>query len=236
MNSTRKLAAEAIGTMLLLSAIVGSGIMGERLSGGNVAIALLANTLATGAMLVAIILTFGPISGAHFNPVVTLALAFQGEVRWKDTPAYVVVQILGALVGVAAAHLMFGEPLSPSQHARTGSAQLFSEFVATFGLLAVIWGVGRSRPQAAPFAVGAYITAGYWFTASTAFANPAVTLARCLTNTFSGIRPIDVPGFIGAQLIGATAATVLFRWLLGMPAPHSLEREDSYKELVSRGK
>jgi len=223
--------------MLLLSAIVGSGIMGERLSGGNVAIALLANTLATGAMLVVIILVFGPISGAHFNPVVTLALASQGEMRWRDTPAYVVVQVLGALVGVAAAHIMFSEPLfSPSQHARAGGAQLFSEFMATFGLLVVVWGGGRARPQAAPFAVGAYITAGYWFTASTAFANPAVTVARSLTNTFSGIRPTDVPGFIGAQFVGATAATILFRWLIRTPQSNLRARDDSYKEMVSRGK
>jgi glycerol uptake facilitator-like aquaporin len=185
-------------------------------------------------MLVAVILVFGPISGAHFNPVVTLAFAVQGHMRWRETPAYLAVQVLGALLGVAAAHIMFNEPLfSPSQHVRAGSAQLFSEFVATFGLLVVIWGIGHSRPQAAPFAVGAYITAGYWFTASTAFANPAVTLARSLTNTFSGIRPMDVPGFIVAQLIGATTATVLFRWML-TPEPKSRAQEDSYKEMVSR--
>ena len=237
MSAQRKFVAEATGTMLLLSAIVGSGIMGERLSGGNVAIALLANTLATGAMLVAIILVFGPISGAHFNPVVTLALASRGEMPWKDTPSYVTAQIVGALTGVLAAHAMFSEPLlSASQHARAGSAQLFSEFMATFGLLVVIWGVGHARPQAAPFAVGAYITAGYWFTASTAFANPAVTLARSLTNTFSGIRPIDVPGFIGAQFAGAIVATVLFRWLLRVPKHHGRVPEASYKEMVSRGK
>ena len=236
MDTTRKLAAEATGTMLLLSAIVGSGIMGERLSGGNTAIALLANTLATGAMLVAIILVFGPISGAHFNPVVTLAFAFQGQMRWRETPAYITVQVFGALLGVAAAHIMFSEPLfSPSQHARAGSAQLFSEFVAAFGLLVVVWGIGHSRPQAAPFAVGAYITAGYWFTASTAFANPAVTLARSLTNTFSGIRPMDVPGFVVAQLVGAAVATVLFRWML-TSKHNSRAQEDSYKEMVSRGR
>ena len=192
--------------------------------------ALLANTLATGAMLVVIILVFGPISGAHFNPVVSLAVAFKGEMRWRDCAAYIAVQTLGALAGVAAAHLMFGEPVfSPSQHVREGTAQVFSEFVATFGLLVVVWGVGHARPQAAPFAVGAYITAGYWFTASTSFANPAVTLARSLTDTFSGIRPIDVPGFIGGQFIGAAAATVLFRWLI-----HA--QESAFKELASRGK
>jgi glycerol uptake facilitator-like aquaporin len=235
-TSNRKLVAEAVGTMLLLSAIVGSGIMGERLSEGNVAIALFANSLATGAMLVAIILVFGPISGAHFNPVVSLALAFKGEMRWRDTAAYVTVQILGALGGLAAAHIMFSEPLfSPSQHVRAGTAQVFSEFLATFGLLVVVWGVGQARPQAVPFAVAAYITAGYWFTASTSFANPAVTLARSLTNTFSGIRPIDVPGFIGAQLLGATAATGLFRWLHRSPELKVRAQEDPYKEVV-RGK
>ena len=237
MTMNRKLAAEAIGTMLLLSAIVGSGIMGEQLSGGNVAIALLANTLATGAMLVVIILVFGGISGAHFNPVVTLALAFRGEMRWRDSTAYVAFQVLGALAGVAVAHLMFSEPLySPSQHMRAGAAQFFSEFVATFGLLAVVWGVGHARPEATPFAVGAYLTAGYWFTASTSFANPAVTLARCLTDTFSGIRPIDAPGFIVAQFIGAASATVLFRWLHHSPKPSIHTREDAYEGLVGRGK
>jgi glycerol uptake facilitator-like aquaporin len=187
--------------------------MGERLAGGNVAIALLANTLATGAMLVTLILTFGPISGAHFNPAVTLAAATHGEFAWSDVPGYVGAQVFGAFAGVAAAHLMFGEPLfALSQHVRAGGAQLWSEFVATFGLLAVIWGCLRSRPAAVPFAVGAYITGAYWFTASTSFANPAVTLARAVTNTFAGIRPVDAPGFIVAQLTGAAAATMLFRW------------------------
>jgi len=209
------LLAEALGTALLLATVVGSGIMGERLAGGNVAIALLANTLATGAGLVALILTFGPLSGAHFNPVVTLADAWEGGLAWSDVPAYVAAQVLGAVGGVAAAHLMFGEALfSASQHVRSGPSQLFSEFVATFGLLSVIWGVSRRQPQFTPFAVGAYITAAYWFTASTSFANPAVTLARALTNTFAGIRPLDAPGFIGAQLAGALAATALWRFLL----------------------
>ena len=189
--------------------------MGDRLSGGNVAIALLANTIATGAALVALILAFGPISGAHFNPAVTLADAWQRGLPWRDVPAYLAAQILGAFAGVAAAHLMFVEPLfSASQHARSGGAQLFSEFVATFGLLSVIWGCVRVRSSAVPFAVGAYITAAYWFTASTSFANPAVTLARAATNTFSGIRPVDAPGFIAAQLVGAFAATAIFRWLV----------------------
>jgi glycerol uptake facilitator-like aquaporin len=195
---------------------VGSGIMGERLSGGNTAIALLANTIATGAVLVSLILTFGPISGAHFNPAVTLADAFQGGLSWRDAPIYITAQITGAFAGVAAAHLMFGEPIfSASRHARSGNAQLFSEFIATFGLLSVIWGCARSRSSAVPFAVGAYITAAYWFTASTSFANPAVTLARAASDTFAGIRPADAPGFIVAQLAGAGAATALFRWLVG---------------------
>jgi glycerol uptake facilitator-like aquaporin len=214
----RRLVAEAVGTAMLLAAVVGSGIMGERLAGGNVAVALLANTLATGAALVALILTFGPISGAHFNPAVTLADAFQGGLRWRDVPAYVAAQIVGAFAGVAAAHLMFNEPIFfASRQARTGGAQVFSEFVATFGLLAVIWGCTRLNASRVPFAVAAYITAAYWFTASTSFANPAVTLARSASDTFAGIRPADAPVFIAAQLVGAGAATSLFRWLA--PAP-----------------
>jgi glycerol uptake facilitator-like aquaporin len=210
----RRVVAEALGTAFLLAAVFGSGIMGERLAGGNVAIALLANTIASGAALVALILTFGPISGAHFNPAVTLADASQGGLPWREAPAYIGAQIAGAFAGVAAAHLMFSEPLFfASHHVRSGGAQIFSEFVATFGLLAVIWGCVRLRSSAVPYAVGAYITAGYWFTASTSFANPAVTLARAATDTFSGIRPVDAPGFIVAQLAGAAAATALFRWL-----------------------
>ena len=215
MTRARRLTAEAVGTALLLAAVVGSGIMGERLAGGNVAIALLANTLATGAMLTALILTFGPISGAHFNPAVTLADATQGGLPWREVPGYIGAQVVGAFIGVAAAHLMFEEPFfSASQRVRTGGGQVFSEFIATFGLLSVIWGCARLRSSAVPFAVGAYITGAYWFTASTSFANPAVTLARSATNTFSGIRPADAPGFIVAQLVGALAATLLFRWLL----------------------
>ncbi len=211
----RRLAAEMLGTAFLLAAVVGSGIMAERLAAGNVAIALLANTLATGAALVALILTFGPISGAHFNPAVTLADSSQGGLPWGDVPGYVLAQIMGAFLGVAWAHLMFDLPLfSSSHHARSGPSQLFSEFVATFGLLAVIWGCSRARPSAVPFAVGAYITAAYWFTASTSFANPAVTLARSFTNTFAGIRPGDAPAFIAAQIAGALTATFLFRWLV----------------------
>lgn len=211
----RRAVAEALGTAFLLAAVVGSGIMGDRLAGGNVAIALLANTLATGAMLVTLILTFGPISGAHFNPAVTLADASQGGLAWREVPVYLAAQIVGAFAGVAAAHLMFSEPVFFASHqVRSGSAQLFSEFIATFGLLSIIWGCARLRSSAVPFAVGAYITGAYWFTASTSFANPAVTLARAASDTFAGIRPADAPGFIVAQLAGAAAATVLFRWLV----------------------
>lgn len=215
MTYARRITAEAVGTAFLLAAVIGSGIMGERLSGGNTAIALLANTLATGAMLVTLILTFGPISGAHFNPAVTLADASQGGLPWREVPGYLAGQMIGAFAGVAAAHLMFGEPVfAASQHIRAGNAQLFSEFIATFGLLAVIWGCVRLRSAAVPFAVAAYITSAYWFTSSTSFANPAVTLARSFSNTFAGIRPEDAPGFIVAQLAGAFVATVLFRWLV----------------------
>jgi glycerol uptake facilitator-like aquaporin len=200
---------------MLLAAVVGSGIMGERLAGGNVAVALLANTMATGAALVALILTFGPVSGAHFNPAVTIADATLGGIAWREVPVYVAAQIVGAFAGVGAADLMFGLPIYfASRHQRSGPAQLFSEFVATFGLLAVIWGCSRRRSAAVPFAVGAYITAAYWFTASTSFANPAVTLARAASDTFAGIRPADVPGFITAQMAGAMAETWLFHWLV----------------------
>lgn len=226
-----RLIAEFVGTAFLLAAVVGSGIMGERLSDGNVAVALLGNTLATGAALVALILTFGPISGAHFNPAVTLADASQHGIPWSEVPGYLIAQILGAYVGVVCAHLMFALPvLSLSRHARSGVAQVFSEFIATFGLISVIWGCSRLRSSVLPFAVGAYITAAYWFTASTSFANPAVTMARAATDTFCGIRPVDVPGFVAAQLVGAAMATALFRWLVpALPAvapdilvPHSI--------------
>jgi glycerol uptake facilitator-like aquaporin len=219
---SRRLAAEALGTAFLVATVVGSGIMGESLAAGNTAVALLANTLATGAALVALILTFGPISGAHLNPVVTIADASQGGTSWRDAPAYVAAQIAGGFVGTACAHLMFGKPLFfASHHFRAGTPQIFSEFVATFGLLSVIWGTSRSRQSATPFAVAAYITAAYWFTASTSFANPAVTIARCLSDTFAGIRPADVPGFVGAQIVGASAATLVFRWLAPKtPAAH----------------
>jgi glycerol uptake facilitator-like aquaporin len=207
--------SEALGTALLLATVVGSGIMGERLAGGNVAVALLANTLATGAALVALILTFGPISGAHFNPVVSLCDAWMGGLAWRKLVPYVLAQSLGAFLGVAAANLMFDLPVFfASHHARSGASQWFSEFVATFGLLSVIWGCSRRRSSAVPFAVGAYITAAYWFTASTSFANPAVTLARSASDTFAGIRITDAPGFISAQILGAITATALFRWLV----------------------
>jgi len=211
----RRVTAEAVGTCLLLAAVVGSGIMGERLAGENIAVALLANTIATGAALVALILTFGPISGAHFNPAVTLADAWQGGLPWGEVPLYVGAQVIGAFAGVATAHLMFELPVFfASRHTRSGPAQAFSEFVATFGLLAVIWGCARLRLSAVPFAVASYITSAYWFTASTSFANPAVTLARAASDTFAGIRPADAPAFIIAQLLGAAAATRLFRWLV----------------------
>ncbi len=212
---SRRATAEFVGTGLLLVAVVGSGVMAERLSAGNAALALLANAIATGGALYALILAFGPVSGAHFNPAVTVADASQGGLGWRDVPVYVLAQGTGALAGVALAHGMFGLPaFSVSTHNRSGAAQALGEFVATFGLLAVIWGCSRRTPSSVPMAVAAYITGAYWFTSSTSFANPAVTLARAVTNTFSGIRPVDVPGFIGAQVVGAAAATALLRWLL----------------------
>jgi glycerol uptake facilitator-like aquaporin len=215
----RRLVAEAVGTALLLATVVGSGIMAERLAGGNVAIALLANTVATGAGLVALILAFGPVSGAHFNPVVTLADAWQGGLPWREVPGHLIAQLLGAPLGTILAHVMFDLPaVTASAHTRSGLGQLVSEAVATFGLMCVVWACARRRPTAAPFAVGAYITAAYWFTASTSFANPAVTFARTLTDSFSGIRAVDAPAFVGAQLLGAAAATALFRWLLPIHA------------------
>lgn len=224
MDLSRRLVAEALGTALLLACVVGSGIMAERLSGGNVGLALLANALATGGGLVALILTFGGISGAHFNPAVSLAALLRKELSGRDAMLYMLVQIAGAFAGVAAAHGMFGEPLFfASQHIRTGPAQWWSEFVATFGLLAVIFGCSRSRPDAVPFAVACYIVGAYWFTASTSFANPAVTLARAATDTFAGIRPLDAPGFIAAQLVGAITATLIFNWLLHDKAALSLD-------------
>jgi glycerol uptake facilitator-like aquaporin len=214
MTLARRLVAEGLGTAMLLAVVVGSGIMAERLAGGNVALALLANAIATGAGLVALILMFGAISGAHFNPVVTLSQAWQGNLPVREVTPYIVVQFSGAFAGVAAAHGMFGEPLFfASEHIRAGAAQWWSEGVATFGLIAVIIGCSRTRPAVTPFAVAAYITSAYWFTSSTSFANPAVTLARSATNTFAGIRPVDAPGFIVAQLLGAAIATAVFCWL-----------------------
>ena len=210
----RRLAAEALGTALLLATVVGSGIMGENLAGGNEAVALLGNTAATGAILVVLILVFGPISGAHFNPAVTLVFSIRREIAARDALLYVLVQAGGGLAGVAAAHYMFGEPLLvEGVKARTGGGQWLGEFVATFGLLAAILGCLRARPEAVPYAVGLFITAGYWFTSSTSFANPAVTFARSFTDTFSGIAPGDAPAFIAAQLAGALAAAAVFGWL-----------------------
>jgi glycerol uptake facilitator-like aquaporin len=207
--------AELIGTGLLTAAVVGSGIMGEQLAAGQVALALLANTLATGAALVALILTFAPVSGAHFNPAISIAAASQGGLSWSQAAGYSTLQIAGAIAGVAVADYMFGEPIyASSAHVRAGLPFAVSESVATFGLLAVIWGCSRKRSHAVPFAVAAYIMAAYWFTPSTSFANPAITIARALTNTFTGIRPLDVPAFIAAQGLGAAAATILFRWLV----------------------
>ncbi len=214
MTLARRLLAEGLGSALLLAVVVGSGIMAERLAGGNGALALLANAIATGAGLVALILMFGTISGAHFNPVVTLSEAWQHNMPKREVLPYILVQVGGAFAGVMMAHGMFELPLlTASQHVRTGAGQWFSEFVATFGLLAVIIGCSRSRPAMTPFAVAAYITAAYWFTASTSFANPAVTLARAATDTFAGIRPDDAPAFIAAQLAGAAAATLILCWL-----------------------
>jgi len=212
--NVRPVAAEFVGTALLLAAVVGSGIMAERLCGGNVGLALLANAVATGGALVALLLAFGPISGAHLNPAVTLVDAWQRGVPWSAVLPYIVAQVAGALCGTALADGMFGLPLFfASRHERSGAPLLVSEFIATFGLLATIWGCVRSRPAATPYGVAAYIVAAYWFTPSTSFANPAVTIARAFTDTFAGIRPQDATGFIVAQLLGAAAATALFAWL-----------------------
>ncbi len=214
-NLRARIVAEFLGTAFLVAAVVGSGIMAERLASGNAALALLANTIATGSALVALILTFGPISGAHLNPVVSVADAMEGGLAWTETLPYVAAQIFGGVCGTIAAHAMFGLPLvALSRHVRSGPAQILSEFIASFGLLCVIWGCSRSRSNVVPFAVGSYITAAYWFTSSTSFANPAVTIARCLSDTFAGIRPADVPLFVVAQFAGGIAATFLFRWLV----------------------
>jgi glycerol uptake facilitator-like aquaporin len=218
MTLARRAGAEAVGSALLLAAVVGSGIMAQRLSGGDAALALLANALATGGALLAIILAFEPISGAHLNPVVTLADAWRRGMSWRDVPAYIAAQLVGAVAGVAVANRMFGLALfSLSQRARSGGGQWLGEFVATFGLLAVIWGCARTRPGSVPFAVAAYIVGAYWFTSSTSFANPAVTIARALSDSFTGIRPSDVAPFVLAQLAGAAAATALFAWFARPP-------------------
>jgi len=214
-NLRARIVAEFLGTAFLVAAVVGSGIMAERLASGNAALALLANTIATGAALVALILAFGPISGAHLNPVVSVADAMEGGLTWAETLPYIAAQVFGGVCGTIAAHAMFGLPLvTLSRHVRSGPAQILSEFIASFGLLCVIWGCSRSRSNVVPFAVGSYITAAYWFTSSTSFANPAVTIARCLSDTFAGIRPADVPLFVVAQFAGGIAATFLFRWLV----------------------
>jgi glycerol uptake facilitator-like aquaporin len=232
----RRLVAEALGTALLVAVVVGSGIMGERLAGGNDAVALLGNTLATGVALPVLILVFGTISGAHFNPVVSASFALQRALPWNECAAYVPVQIAGAIAGTLLAHLMFGEPLlQASTHVRTGLGIWAGEIVATFALLMTIVGCLRAHPNAVPYAVGLVITAGYWFTSSTSFANPAVTIARSLTDSFSGIRPADAPGFILAQIVGALAATFVASWLWsvrdrnagtehGQPADNSIWR------------
>ena len=214
-SMSRRLAAEALGTALLLAVVIGSGIMGDRLAGGNIAIALMGNTIATGAALVVLITVFGPLSGAHFNPAVTLVFAARREIGWGLALAYIVAQVAGGALGVWAAHAMFAEPiLQVSTKLRDGPAQVFSEGIATFGLIAAILGSIRFRPEATPMIVGLYITSAYWFTASTSFANPAITLARCLSNTFAGIAPTSAPGFIAAQLVGAATASLVFGWLL----------------------
>lgn len=214
LDLARRVAAEAIGTALLLAVVVGSGIMAQNLFPDSVGLALLANALATGGGLVALILTFADISGAHFNPVVTIYDAASGARPWRDVPPYMVAQVVGGIVGVLATHVMFDHQVFElSTRIRSGMPLMFSELVATFGLVAVIWGVARRRGAMVPYAVAGYIVAAYWFTPSTSFANPAVTIARALTDSFSGIRPNDVPGFIAAQLIGGAAAVVLFRWL-----------------------
>ena len=219
-NLAQRTIAEGLGTALLLAAVIGSGIMGERLAGGNVAIALLANTIATGTVLAALILALGPISGAHFNPAVTLSALSQREVSWQEALLYIVAQLMGACAGALAANVMFGEPLvSFSRHARNGGRQFFSESIAAFGLVVIIRACAKYQPQMVALAVGGYITAAYWFTASTSFANPAVTIARSLSDTFAGIRPIDVPLFVAAQLMGAAAATLLTMWLLADYSP-----------------
>jgi len=214
MTLARRLAAECLGTALLLAMVAGSAVMADRLAGGNAAIALLANSVASASGLLALILAFGAISGAHFNPVVTLSEALQGRMAWRESASFIAVQLLGAFGGIAAAHLMFGEPVFSTAHqARGGACLWLGEFIATFGLITVIIGCSRNRPALTPFAVSAYIVSGYWFTSSSSFANPAMTLARAASSTVAGIRPEHVPAYVAAQLLGAIAATMLFSWL-----------------------
>ena len=231
---SRRMAGEACGTAFLLVAVVGSGITAQRLSGGNVALALLANALATGGALLALILALGSLTGAHLNPVVTLFEATERRLPWRDVPGYLLAQVSGAFAGVALAHGMFSLPVfAASSHVRSGPAQALAEAVATFGLLSVIRGSSRGWPRGVAFAVAAYITGAYWFTSSTAFANPAVTLARAATDTFSGIRPADVPGFLFGQLIGAGAAMAFWRWLLRRPAARTRTLDPTTEEVAS---
>ncbi|MBD0275116.1 MAG: aquaporin family protein [Acetobacteraceae bacterium] len=216
----RRLVAEGVGTGLLLAAVVGSGVMAERLSGGNAGVALLANTLATAGALAALILAFGPVSGAHFNPAVTVAFASRGALPWGAVPGYLAAQLAGAVLGVWLAHAMFDLPVvQASARVRTGFGQWAGEFTATFALLSVVWGCARHRPHAAPYAVASVIAGAYWFTSSTSFANPAVTAARALSDTFAGIRPADAPAFIAAQALGAAAATALSAWFAAADRP-----------------
>jgi glycerol uptake facilitator-like aquaporin len=222
---SRALVAEGVGTAFLVAAVIGSGIMADRLAVGNGALALLANTIATTTALVSLILALRPISGAHFNPAVSIGAALRAQIGWSIVPAFIGVQVLGGLLGVGAAHLMFSEPvLQVATQVRAGAAQLLSELVATFGLVTVVQSCGRVPGDAVAYAVGLYIAGAYWFTASTSFANPAVTVARALTDTFAGIRPIDAVGFVAAQLAGAAAAAYFCRWLLadGTPSPRPL--------------
>jgi glycerol uptake facilitator-like aquaporin len=231
----RRLVAEGLGTGLLVAVVVGSGVMGERLADGNAAIALLGNTLATGAALVVLILVFGPISGAHFNPAVSISFALQGTQRTRDAASYMVVQIVGGIAGTLLAHVMFDAPLvQASTHVRTGVGVWVAEIVASFSLLATIIGCQRTRPEATPYAVGLVISAGYWFTSSTSFANPAVTIARSLTDTFSGIRPADVPGFVVAQIAGAILATMVFHWVWTLPQQNGDVADETERRLIAQ--
>jgi glycerol uptake facilitator-like aquaporin len=230
----RRLIAEALGTAFLLATVVGSGIMGEQLAGGNSAIALLANALATAAMLYVLIVWFEAISGAHFNPAVTLSMAARGDLAWKLAPAYILVQFVAAIAGVGIADAMFDLPIYWwSQHIRTGPSQWLSEFIATFGLIGLIWVGSRNHAKAVPALVASYIGAAYWFTASTSFANPAVTVARAMTNSFAGIRPLDVPAFIVAQTLGTIAAVTVFGWLVPVRRDSAAEVRSGISAIVA---